>query len=128
MTWRPGCGWDDVGVGSGRVADLVPMSGGCPLWTQATGAGRPVVLCHGGPGLWDYLAPLARLAGPGYRVHRYDQRGCGRSGALRPWTLERFITDLDGVRAHFGYPRWIVGAIRPVPISRCVTRWRIRTG
>jgi proline iminopeptidase len=57
----------------------------------------------------DYLKPLARLAGPGYRVHRYDQRGCGRSEAQRPWTLEQFITDLDGLRAHFGYPRWIAG-------------------
>jgi proline iminopeptidase len=96
-------------VSSGAVADVVPMSDGCPLWTQATGSGRPAVLCHGGPGLWDYLAPLARLAGPGYRVHRYDQRGCGRSGARRPWTLEQFISDLDGVRARFGYPRWIAG-------------------
>jgi proline iminopeptidase len=96
-------------VGNGLVPDLVAMSDGCPLWTQATGSGRPVVLCHGGPGLWDYLAPLARLAGPGYRVHRYDQRGCGRSGAKGPWTLDQFISDLDGLRAHFGYQRWIVG-------------------
>ncbi len=96
-------------MSSGSVPDLVPMSDGCALWTQATGSGRPVVLCHGGPGLWDYLAPLARLARPGYRVHRYDQRGCGRSGAQRPWTLEQFITDLDGLRAHLGYPRWIAG-------------------
>ena len=26
-----------------------------------------------------------------------------------PWTLEQFITDLDGLRTHFGYPRWIAG-------------------
>jgi proline iminopeptidase len=99
---------DDRRVGSGPVADLVPMSDGCRLWTQTTGTGRPAVLCHGGPGLWDYLLPLARLAGPGYRVHRYDQRGCGRSGHQRPWTLAQLISDLDGLRAHFGYRRWVV--------------------
>ena len=95
-------------MGSGPVADLVPVNDGCRLWTQATGTGRPAVLCHGGPGLWDYLLPLARLAGPGYRVHRYDQRGCGRSGRQGPWTLAQFISDLDGLRAHFGYRRWVV--------------------
>lgn len=85
------------------------MGDGCSLWTQATGAGEPLVLCHGGPGLWDYLQPLARLAGPRTRVDRYDQRGCGRSGQQGPWTLDQFITDLDALRAHFGYQRWTAG-------------------
>jgi proline iminopeptidase len=94
---------------SSEPPDLVPMSDGCALWTEAAGTGPPVALCHGGPGLWDYLAPLARLAGPGYRVHRYDQRGSGRSGRRRPWTLGRFGRDLDELRARFGYERWVVG-------------------
>ena len=85
------------------------MGDGCSLWTQVTGGGEPLVLCHGGPGLWDYLPPLARLAGPRTRVHRYDQRGCGRSGHQGPWTLDQFITDLDALRAHFGYQSWAVG-------------------
>ena len=85
------------------------MGDGCRLWTQVTGAGKPLVLCHGGPGLWDYLQPLAQLAGPRTRVHRYDQRGSGRSGPQGPWTLDQFITDLDALRAHFGYQRWAVG-------------------
>ena len=85
------------------------MGDGCSLWTQVTGGGEPLVLCHGGPGLWDYLQPLARLAGPRTRVHRYDQRGCGRSGHQGPWTLDQLISDLDALRAHFGYQRWAVG-------------------
>jgi len=91
------------------IQELVPIGDGCSLWTQATGAGEPMVLCHGGPGLWDYLRPLAQLAGPRWRVHRYDQRGCGRSGHRGEWTLDQFIADLDALRAHFGYQRWVVG-------------------
>jgi proline iminopeptidase len=67
-----------------------------------------MALCHGGPGLWDYLPPLAGLIGDGYRMHRYDQRAGGRSSRERPWTLDRFVRDLDAVRGHFGYERWVV--------------------
>lgn len=84
------------------------MSDGCALWTEATGDGPPMALCHGGPGLWDYLLPVARIAGDNYRIHRWDQRGSGRSGSQRPWTLDRFTSDLDALRAHFGYQQWIV--------------------
>ena len=27
------------------------------LWTIRQGSGPPLVLCHGGPGLYDYLSP-----------------------------------------------------------------------
>jgi len=46
----------------------------------AEGAGRNVVVVHGGPG-YPYRQPwagLASLTGE-YRFHYYDQRGCGRS-------------------------------------------------
>ena len=29
-------------------------------------------------------------------------------GCQGPWTLAQFISDLDGLRAHFGYRRWVV--------------------
>ncbi len=57
-----------------------------------------MVLCHGGPGLWDDLEPLARFIEGRALVQRYDQRGCGRSeGAAGPFTLERFVEDLGAV-------------------------------
>lgn len=62
-----------------------------------------------GPGLWDYRLPVARQACDRYRIHRWEQRGCGRSGSQRPRTLARFTSDLDAIRVHFGYQRWIVG-------------------
>lgn len=68
-----------------------------------------MVLCHGGPGLWDYLAPVASMVEDLCTVHRYDQRGGGRSPTDGPFTVDGFIADLDDVRRHFGYDRFIVG-------------------
>ncbi|HEX9268629.1 MAG TPA: alpha/beta fold hydrolase [Candidatus Limnocylindria bacterium] len=85
---------------------------GVRLWAATDGpAGAPgLVLCHGGPGLWDYLEPFAVLLAGTARGIRYDQRGCGRSGgAAGPYTLERFVEDIDAVRRAAGFERWIAG-------------------
>jgi len=82
---------------------------GVRLWTATTGTGPPAVLCHGGPGLWDTLGPVAAMIDDLVTVHRYDQRGCGRSGRERPWTGDAFVDDLDALRAAWGHDRWIVG-------------------
>jgi proline iminopeptidase len=71
---------------------------GCRLWTEQTGNGPPLVLCHGGPGLWDYLDDVAVLLGDLARPIRWDQRGCGRSERRGPFTVARFVADLDVVR------------------------------
>ena len=58
------------------------MSDGARLatWTDPGPQEAPaVILVHGGPGLWDYLAPLAGLLAGRAIVHRYDQRRCGSS-------------------------------------------------
>jgi proline iminopeptidase len=80
------------------------------LWyeVRGTASGRPLVMVNGGPGFdhtyvhcssaWDTLA-LKR------RVVFYDQRGNGRSGALRAGqtcTLGDQIADLDALRAQIG--------------------------
>lgn len=83
--------------------------GGVRLWTVTEGtAGPAVAVLHGGPGLPDYTRPLAGLLTPGCRVLRYDQRGSGRSDATPPWSLARFVADLDGLRAAWGVERWHV--------------------
>jgi proline iminopeptidase len=45
-------------------AAMVRLRDGAELWTALSGTGPPVVCLHGGPGLWDYLASLARSATP----------------------------------------------------------------
>jgi proline iminopeptidase len=72
------------------------------------GRGKPLVLCHGGPGLWDYLGPLATMLDDLVEVWRYDQRGCGHSEGLSgPYTLDRFLRDLEAIRRAAGHERWI---------------------
>ncbi|WP_425848116.1 alpha/beta fold hydrolase [Micromonospora sp. DT15] len=78
---------------------------GCRLWADQAGAGPPLVLCHGGPGLWDYLAPVARLLEEHARTIRWDQRGCGRSERRGPYGIARFVADLDAVRDQLAGPR-----------------------
>ena len=89
--------------------EVVAVDDGCRLWTATTGVGAPLVLCHGGPGLWDYLSPVAAMLDDSYTVHRWDQRGSGRSSVTPPYSIERFVADLDALRSHFGYECWIVG-------------------
>lgn len=78
---------------------------GRQLWTEEAGAGPPLVFCHGGPGLWDYFDTVAWMFGDRMRTVRWDQRGCGRSGRGGPYTVDRFVADLDAVRDHCGAER-----------------------
>lgn len=87
------------------------MDDGVRLRTWTTGSPAdlpPVVLLHGGPGLWDYLEPLARLLAPLTTVHRFDQRGCGGSDASGEHTMARYTADVEALRRHWGHERWIV--------------------
>jgi proline iminopeptidase len=83
----------------GRIA----VPGGSVWWRRwGSGEGIPLLVIHGGPGLTShYLEPLAALSDM-CPVFTWDQLDCGRSD--RPnnpdlWTLERFVEELDDVRA-----------------------------
>lgn len=88
----------------------VTAGDGVTLWAARQGTGPlPVVFCHGGPGLWDTLGDMAELLTETATatVHRWDQRGCGRSqrAGAEPHTMARYVADLDAVRASFGLDR-----------------------
>ncbi|MEV6901238.1 alpha/beta hydrolase [Amycolatopsis sp. NPDC051372] len=85
--------------------DLIPADDGCRLWTTVIGGGEPLILCHGGPGLWDMFGDLAAVLATRLRVIRWDQRGCGRSERRGPYSLAQTIADLDAVRRYFGLAR-----------------------
>ncbi|MFD7609050.1 alpha/beta fold hydrolase [Streptomyces mirabilis] len=70
---------------------------GYHLWTNRQGRGECLVLCHGGPGLADYLEPLASMFEDRFRVVRWQQRGSGRSLHAGPYTTGRFLEDLSAV-------------------------------
>lgn len=88
--------------------ELVALDDGARLWMVTEGAGRPMVLCHGGPGGTDTLAPVAGMVSDIAQAHRYDQRACGRSGGGPPFTMARWVADLDALRRHWGHRRWVV--------------------
>ncbi|MEU1272046.1 alpha/beta fold hydrolase [Streptomyces sp. NPDC005799] len=86
--------------------ETVITDDGVRLWAARSGPGGPLVLCHGGPGLWDMFGDLADLLADVTPVVHWDQRGCGRSQRVAgPWTTDRFTADLDAVRRHFGLER-----------------------
>lgn len=92
------------------MPESVLLEDGARLDVTFHGEGPPLVLCHGGPGLWDYLEPLSDLLHDECRVIRYDQRGCGRStGHDGPYTIAQYVDDLHQLRARLGVTSWVVG-------------------
>lgn len=87
------------------------MSDGAALATRQSGTLRthpPVVLLHGGPGLWDYLAPLAEMLSDVTRSYRYDQRGCGESSASDELSMARYVDDLHELVQCWGHEKVVV--------------------
>jgi proline iminopeptidase len=78
---------------------------GASLWATSSGRGRPAIVLHGGPGVWDYLGSLVDPLDGLFAAVRFDQRGCGRSGGI-----DGPFADVDAVRATAGLdPPILVG-------------------
>jgi L-proline amide hydrolase len=93
---------------------MVPVEGG-RIYVRVNGAltGKrlPILFIHGGPGSshWGWLNATA-LADE-RAVILYDQLDCGRSdrpGDPANWTVARFLSEIEAIRAHFGIARWHV--------------------
>jgi proline iminopeptidase len=69
------------------------------------GAGEPIILLHGGPGMGDYFETLAAMMSPPHRVVSYDQRGCGTSVGDGAFDIEAQIADLEAIRSYLGAHR-----------------------
>jgi proline iminopeptidase len=86
-------------VADGRIA----VPGGNVFWRRfGNGSGIPLLVIHGGPGLTSgYLESCTALS-DARPVFMWDQLDCGRSDCPKNpdlWTLERFVEELDLVRA-----------------------------
>src|SRR5260221_7278192 len=90
-----------------QTFEVVRVAGGL-LWTVRQGHGPALVCCHGGPGLWDYLEPVAAMLDDLWTVYRYDQRSCGRSAGGPPYDVATAVADLDALREHWGLSQWVV--------------------
>jgi len=91
---------------AGRLID--GPAGKLYVETRGTAPGRPLLIVNGGPGfdhgylvtspVWDELARTRRVV-------MYDQRGTGRSMAVKPGTpltLADQLADLEAVRKSLG--------------------------
>ena len=107
---------DDTTIGAERALwvrpepdEVVETDDGARLatWTSGAPGEHPaVVLLHGGPGMFDYLEPVADLLSDLTLVHRHDQRGCGLStnpGGPAGQTVGALVDDLDRLRRHWGH-------------------------
>lgn len=85
-------------------------SGG-KLWTCINGnqSGKTILLCNGGPGCCDYLAPVSQMLEQDYCVIRFEQRGCGRSVCDGKYDLQTTIEDIEKIRKFYNISNWIVG-------------------
>jgi proline iminopeptidase len=61
--------------------------------TTRIGAGPPVLLLHGGPGLNDYLEDLAELLADRLELVRHTQRGVAPSVVDGPFTVAQHVED-----------------------------------
>lgn len=75
------------------------------LYYKSIGAGEPIIVVHGGPGLdHTYLLPQFQELAKFQRVIFYDQRAIGQSEGTvdsASMTIDRFVADLEAVRIHF---------------------------
>lgn len=94
------------------AAIMIEMDDGAQLRTWSAGSvfphRLPVVMVHGGPGVPDYLAPVAGIIGDLCLVHRYDQRGTGGSSWEGEHTIARHVHDLALLLDAWGHDRVVL--------------------
>ena len=91
---------------------MIEMVDGAQLRTWTAGSvlaqRLPVVMVHGGPGIPDYLAPVAEIIDDLCPVHRYDQRGTGGSFWEGEHTITRQVHDLASLLDAWGHNRVVL--------------------
>lgn len=91
----------------GRIE--LPVAGGT-LAGWAAGSGPPLLLLHGGPGLSDYLAPLAAELAAAFSTVRYQQRGIAPSVTSGDRTVDGHVADAATAVGALGWRRpWVLG-------------------
>ena len=76
------------------------------IYVDVFGSGLPILWLPGGPGLDNYLHPVAR-AFPDFRNVLPDPRGTGRSQG-EPHGLTVAVQDLEDLRRALGLDRWLL--------------------
>lgn len=94
-------------------AGMLTVSDMHEIYYEVSGApnGKPVVVCHGGPGGGSTPSMRRYFDPKRYRIILFDQRGCGRSrphAELTDNTTWALVEDMEKLRRHLGVARWQV--------------------
>ncbi len=87
--------------------------------------GKPVVLCHGGPGSPSKPRHKNSFDPKHFRIILFDQRGCGKSTATDKFlanTTAHLVEDMERLRKHLGVTTWqVVGGSWGSTLALCYT-------
>lgn len=73
--------------------------------------GKPVVVCHGGPGGGSTPSMRRYFDPERYKIIVFDQRGCGKSrphAELKDNNTWALVDDMEALRGHLGVKQWQV--------------------
>lgn len=94
--------WTTQTRGTGAYADV----NGINLYYEAHGAGRPMILLHGGLGSGEMFGPILPSLTQGHQVIAVDLQGHGRTADIdRPLDARLMADDIAALIAHLGLDR-----------------------
>ena len=92
---------------------MLDVGDGHSLYVESNGreGGTPAVYLHGGPGSGCQPDHRRLFDAENFHAVLFDQRGAGRStpkGSRDANTLQHLIADMEAIREHFGFAKWLV--------------------
>ncbi|MGR6319498.1 alpha/beta hydrolase [Micromonospora soli] len=94
--------WTTDVEGTGRYAEV----NGINLYYETHGAGRPLILLHGGLGSGEMFGPVLPALAARHQVIAVDLQGHGRTADIdRPLDLESMADDIAALVDHLGLDR-----------------------
>jgi pimeloyl-ACP methyl ester carboxylesterase len=94
--------WTTEAKGTGQYADV----NGIRLYYETHGAGRPLILLHGGLMSGETFGPLLPALAEGHQVIAVDLQGHGRTADIdRPISVKLMGDDIAALIAHLGFDK-----------------------
>jgi pimeloyl-ACP methyl ester carboxylesterase len=91
--------WTSATQGTGQYAEV----NGIRLYYETHGAGRPLILLHGGLGSGEMFGPTLPALAEGHQVIAVDLQGHGRTADIdRPISVELMADDIAAFIGHLG--------------------------
>jgi pimeloyl-ACP methyl ester carboxylesterase len=102
--------WQSTGVAAPRRNLEVVSKDGTKIVVIDEGAGKPIVVVHGGSSHADSWSAVTKELAPRYRVLSIERRLYGKSGAPQsPHSIAREVEDLEALFERIGEPVVLVG-------------------